>query len=61
MFTCIICRFAQELDDVAVQRVGGAQCICLRCYGRETASARPMSKALREQVMAVLATADVAA
>ena len=61
MFTCVICRFAQELDDVAVRRTGSAQCICLRCFARETASALPMPKALRQQVIAALADAGVAA
>jgi hypothetical protein len=59
MFTCIICGFAgQELDDVAVPRADGRTCICLGCYGRATDTARPMPKALRRQIQAVLAEID---
>lgn len=61
MFTCIICRFNQQLDDVAVRREGGNQCVCLRCYGRETGTALTMPKALREQIVAVLTGMDVPA
>ena len=61
MFTCVICRFSQELDDVAVRRGGGADCVCLRCFDRETASARPLPKALRRQLVALLAALDVPA
>jgi hypothetical protein len=53
MTTCTICRFATELDDVAVATPGGG--VCLRCFGRETGSARPMPKALRRQLIAALA------
>jgi hypothetical protein len=54
MTTCRICRFETELDDVAVQG-GAGRCICLRCYGRETGSTRPMPKALQRQLAAALA------
>jgi hypothetical protein len=53
MTTCTICRFETELDDVAVPMSGS--CICLRCFGRETGSARPMPKALRRELIAALA------
>ena len=56
MFTCRICRFDAELDDVAV-RTAGPHCICIRCFARETGFARPMPKALRRQVIAALAAA----
>ena len=59
MFTCTICHFETELDDVAVAS-GTGRCICLRCYARETGTARPMPKALRREVWAALAQADVA-
>jgi hypothetical protein len=54
MFICSICRFDVELDDVAV---GGtpALCICLRCFTRETGSAKPMPKSLRRQLSTALA------
>ena len=59
MSICRICRFETELDDVVV-RGGGGGCICLRCYGRETGSARPMPKALRRDLQAALATLEPA-
>lgn len=59
MRTCTICHFEAELDDVAVSMTGD-RCICLRCFGRETGSAVPMPKALRREISAALATADVA-
>jgi hypothetical protein len=31
------------------------QCICLRCYARETGTQRPMPKALRRELSATLA------
>jgi hypothetical protein len=55
MFTCHICRFDTELDDVAIS-VQGDRCICLRCYARETQTAKPMSKILRRQVISALAS-----
>jgi hypothetical protein len=60
MFTCILCRFANELDDVALRRAGG-HCTCLRCFARETGSAASMPKTLRHQLITVLAQFDAAA
>jgi hypothetical protein len=54
MFTCTICRFATELDDVVVAMTGD-RCVCLRCYGRETGGALRMPKALRRDLSAALA------
>jgi hypothetical protein len=59
MTTCSICRFETELDDVVVAREGG-HCICLRCFTHETESDRPMPKALRRELIAVLAALEVA-
>jgi hypothetical protein len=56
VFTCIICRFDTKLDDVATP-VRGDRCICLRCYARETNSAKLMPKILRRQVISALAEA----
>ena len=53
MFTCAICHFATELDDVVALTTPG-HCICLRCFHRETESTLPMPKELRRQVIAVL-------
>ena len=59
MRTCTICRFETELDDVVAASAVG-QCICLRCFGRETGSARPMPKALRRELSATLAALEPA-
>ena len=57
---CIICHFEADLDDSVVS-TGSGRCICLRCYLRETGTARPMPKALRREVSAVLAALQGAA
>jgi hypothetical protein len=59
MTTCIICRFETEPDDMAVTHAGG-RCICLRCFGRETGTARPMPRLLRRELSAVLSAIEVA-
>ena len=59
MFRCQICHFDTDLDDVVLRFSSGA-CLCLRCYDRETAAARPMPKALQREVIATLALADAA-
>jgi hypothetical protein len=59
MWTCIICRFATELDDAVVTTERGT-CVCLRCFNRETGGDRPMPKALRREIAAVLATPNPA-
>ena len=53
MYTCAICHFATELDDVVALTTPG-HCICLRCFHRETESSLPMPKSLRRQVIATL-------
>jgi hypothetical protein len=55
MTACIICRFEVELDDVAVRGARAQRAICLRCYGRETGTHRPMPKSLRRDIQAALA------
>jgi hypothetical protein len=50
---CVICHFETELDDVVAKSAG--RCVCLRCYGRETGAVRPMPKALRREIVEVLA------
>ncbi len=59
MYTCSICRFATELDDVAIASAHG-HCICLRCYDRETGAARPMPKLLQRVVSEALTAAESA-
>ena len=59
MRTCIICRFETELDDL-VAATAGRRCICLRCFERETGSARPMPKALRREIINALAEMEPA-
>ncbi len=55
MYTCVICRFETELDDV-IAPVASGRCVCLRCYVRETQTALSMPKALRQDVSATLAS-----
>jgi hypothetical protein len=61
MFTCIVCRFTHRLDDVAVSLSGHGRCICLACFAREAGAAKPMPKALRHQIINLLAGVDVVA
>jgi hypothetical protein len=44
MYLCQLCRFETPLDDVALRR-GEDGCICLACYGRETAPFAALSAA----------------
>lgn len=59
MWTCILCHFATEPDDVVVATPTG-RCICLRCYAQETDSERPMPKRLRRALSAALAELEPA-
>jgi hypothetical protein len=59
MHRCYLCHFATEQDDIVLRFASGA-CLCLRCYGREIDSTRPMPKALRRDVIAALAPVDAA-
>jgi hypothetical protein len=54
MYTCQLCHFETESDDLAIA-FQGDRCICLRCYERATDTAKPMAKVLRHQVIATLA------
>ena len=58
MWTCRICRFETVLDDVIVATPRGT-CICLRCFLRETGSARPISPALRRDLQTTLAALEL--
>jgi hypothetical protein len=57
MLRCILCAFDTEFDDAVVQSSNG-RCICLRCYTRETRSQKPMTKQLRRDLVATLATIE---
>jgi len=59
MRTCTICHFDTEFDDVVIALTSN-RCVCLRCYGRETGSARQMPKRLRREISAALADVGVA-
>ena len=59
MSICTICRFATELDDVAVTTAAG-RCICLCCFSRETGSTRTMPKTLQHKLRTVLAALEPA-
>ncbi len=55
MLRCILCAFATELDDAVLVTPTG-RCLCLRCFARETASTLLVSKELRQELTAVLAS-----
>jgi hypothetical protein len=55
--TCTICHFPTEMDDVALGGTTG-RCICLRCYTRETNNTKLMTKGLRRELTATLATIE---
>jgi hypothetical protein len=59
MYTCTICHFPTELDDVVVATAAG-QCVCPRCYGRETGSALSMPKGLRRDIVEALSALGTA-
>ena len=54
MVTCLLCGFDVELDDAVVVLASRARCICVRCFGRETGSTRPMPRWLQREVTACL-------
>ena len=60
MRTCTICRFAMELDDTAVLGSPGRG-ICLGCYARAAETTTVMPKALRRQLIRVLAQLEAPA
>lgn len=59
LHVCIICRFPAELDDAIVPTSAG-RCICLRCFGRETGSAKTIDRTFREELIAVLDAEELA-
>lgn len=59
MYRCNICHFDVLFDDVEVSGPAG-QCICLRCYRRETNTARPMPATLQHALIATLTALDAA-
>ena len=56
MCICTICQFETERDDIALS-LGAYRCVYLRCYARETGTARPLPRALCHQLDATLAAA----
>ena len=58
MLQCILCNFETELDDAVVASRSSSRCICLRCFNRETNSEMRMTKGLRRELMATLATIE---
>lgn len=47
---CIICRFDTELDDQVVSAPATMRTLCLRCFTREIADSRVLTKELRREV-----------
>ncbi|MGD9893463.1 MAG: hypothetical protein AB7R89_04760 [Dehalococcoidia bacterium] len=60
MWTCRICHFDTEFDDVELAFVDG-RCICVRCFARETGSTLEMPKPLRQALDAVFAEFEATA
>jgi hypothetical protein len=58
MPVCIICRFETEIDDMAIQGAAG-QCVCVRCFARETENELPMPKTLQRELVAALNEIEV--
>jgi hypothetical protein len=56
MYTCGVCHFQVEMDDVSLPGPNG-HCVCLGCYLRETDQWQAMPKALRNELTAVLTDA----
>lgn len=50
MWTCLICAFEVELDDVVVGSIVSGRCVCVRCYARETATSKAVAPWLKRQV-----------
>ncbi len=46
MWTCRICRTLTDRDDAMMPTESG-WCICLRCYLRETQTAKPLAARVR--------------
>jgi hypothetical protein len=59
LHVCIICRFSTELDDAVIPTSAG-RCICLRCYSRETGTAKVLNRRFRDQLNALLELSDAA-
>ncbi len=45
MYTCRLCRWQVDLDDVAIRFTAG-DVICVKCYARETQTDKRMSAAM---------------
>lgn len=50
MRVCVICRFETEQDDCVVSSANTDRTVCLRCFTREIADTRLLSKGLRREV-----------
>lgn len=59
MTRCVLCRLETVLDDAVLQH-DATTCVCLRCYARRTNIARPMPKALRRALTAVINAVEAA-
>jgi hypothetical protein len=58
MTTCIICRFPVPLDD-AIAPTADGRCLCLGCFARETETALPMPKRLRQEIITIVAVEGI--
>lgn len=49
MYLCVLCKFEVVLDDaIAITKRGN--CVCIRCYARETDTQHPIPTALRREL-----------
>ena len=56
MYTCLLCKYPTELDDVMAPTQRGT-CICLRCYLVQIEDLRRLPRELQAELRAVLAAA----
>lgn len=61
MFHCVVCGDKNVLsDDIALSHEDGdgrrdGRVVCVDCYRRQTDTAKPLDKHLRESIQAILA------
>lgn len=49
LFRCVVCKFDVQFDDVEIHATRGTNCVCLRCYHRETGTEKALSKRSRQE------------
>lgn len=49
LFRCVVCHFEVQFDDVKIHATRGPNCVCVRCFHRETNSEKTLDKRSREE------------